>query len=82
MNLEKRLTQCEKILKAFRDAKLRGNGYLNCLDLGRLYIMQPHARMFELERKGYIFDDRWAEGNSYKEYRLVEEPKQTNIFGN
>ncbi len=82
MGLEERSTQCQKILIAFKDAIANNinGGYLNCLDLGRLYIMQPHARMFELERDGYKFEKRRVKGHTYMEYKLIEEPRQTNMF--
>lgn len=42
-------------------------------------ILQYHARMWELEKKGYIFEDGWIEnentGKRWKKYRLVSEPQ-------
>ena len=82
MDLEKKQTQCKRVLKAFREAIEydRNGGWLNCINLGSLFIMQPHAIMFELERDGYHFEKRRVAGHTYMEYRLIDEPRQTNIF--
>ena len=70
---EKKQTQCSRVLTALQEAKQFGDGWID----GMLFlnsnhpITQFHARIFELERKGFQIEHGWVEGKDWKKYRLV-----------
>lgn len=73
--LNKKPTQCDKIIKYIEDFGSI-TAFQAYADLG---ITQLGARIFELKRKGYLFDttfkkskNRYGEPISYKVYRLKE----------
>lgn len=72
--LIKKPTQCEKVLKVLEDnaGKWVSGDYF----LRELYLSQYHARIFELQRKGYnIVSSQEVNSNGFKSYKLI--PKET-----
>ena len=73
--LEKKPTQCQKILDY-----INRYGSISSWEAYRdLSITQLGARLFELKRKGYVFEkerikttNRMGEKTHYDKYRLVE----------
>lgn len=67
-------TQCDRVLEVFHNAR---GGWVDGMIFLRLDspITQFHARIFELEEQGYVFESRFKEGKNWKEYRLM--PKET-----
>ena len=67
--LEKKPTQCQKVLKALEDAN--GGWVSGQYFLRNLYLSQYHARIFELQRQGYnIESSDEKDGVGFKSYRL------------
>jgi len=68
--LQKRPTQCQRILQIFKDAN---GGWVDGMIFLHLDkpITQFHARMFELEEQGHKFEPRVKDGKNWKEYRLI-----------
>ena len=78
--LEKKLTQCEKVLKVLQDAN--GEWVSGQYFLHKMYLSQYHARIFELQRKGYeIESSEEKDAVGFKSYRLkLAEPKQELLW--
>lgn len=74
MKTEKKLTQCEKVLKVLEEniGKWVPGEYF----LRNLYLSQYHARIWELQQKGYniVASDEVSEFG-FKSYKLI--PKET-----
>ena len=73
--LEKKPTQCEKIIKYIRDFGSISS-WQAYADLG---ITQLAARIWQLKERGYVFSkrriiakNRYGEKTHYDEYRLAE----------
>lgn len=72
-------TQCQKVLKALQDAEgewINGRYFLR-----ELYLSQYHARIWELQRKGYDIEaseetDEWG----FKSYRIKQKVGQLEMF--
>lgn len=66
------LTQSEKILMVLQAAKgewVSGRHFLH-----NMYLSQYHARIFDLERKGYkIQHSDFTDEYGFRSYRLIEE---------
>ena len=74
-------TQCEKVLDALK-ARF-GEWVSGQYFLRTLYLSQYHARIFELQRKGYKIEaSEFTDEHSFKSYRLLElpKPKQTHFI--
>jgi len=67
-----------RILKVLQDA----NGWIDGTYFVREYpaILQYHARIFELQKRGYNIEGRFIEGKNWKEYRLRVEPHQEALL--
>jgi hypothetical protein len=78
--LKEKPTQCEKILKVLEEAG--GNWVKGEYFLHNLYLSQYHARIFELQRKGYNIEaSEETDLLGFKQYRLVpSEPTQVKLF--
>ena len=76
--LEKRPTQCDKIIQYIKDF-----GSITTLQaMADLGVLRLASRIFELEEQGYIFDKKWVSSmNRYGEkvnyvmYSLKGEPQ-------
>ena len=68
--LQKRPTQCQRVLQIFKDAN---GGWVDGMIFHSLDkpITQFHSRMNELQKQGYEFEPRTKEGKNWKEYRLI-----------
>jgi hypothetical protein len=65
-------TQCQKVLKALEDAD--GDWVNGRYFLHELYLSQYHARIWELQRKGYKIEaSEDTDALGFKSYRLVRE---------
>lgn len=72
-------TQAQKILEVLQKANgawVKGTHFLR-----EMYLSQYHARIFDLQKKGYEiessdFTDEW----NFKSYRLISEPKQEKLI--
>lgn len=70
--MEKKQTQCDKVLKVLE----RGGWVSGDYFLRELYLSQYHARIFELQRKGYnIISSQEVNERGFKSYKLI--PKET-----
>lgn len=67
-------TQEQIVLELLENAKGAWFDGMNFLRLAKP-ITQYHARIWELERRGYKIEGRFKEGKNWKEYRLIVEPK-------
>lgn len=74
--LKNKPTQCDKIIKYIKEFGSI-TAYEAFIDLG---ITQLAARIFELKRKGFVFEteikqtkNRYGETVHFKEYKLVHE---------
>jgi biotin operon repressor len=69
--LIKKPTQCEKVLKALQDAEgvwVSGKYFLR-----ELYLSQYHARIFELQHKGYEIEaSKETDEHGFKSYRILK----------
>lgn len=73
--LIKKPKQTEKILEALRFAKVNNNGWVSGrYFLQTLLLSQYHARIFELERKGYVIERGSKDEYGFFSYRLGKEP--------
>ena len=77
--MEPKPTQCDRILKALRDAK---GAYVNGRTFLRdLYISQYHARIYELQDKGYQIEaSKEKDEFGFCSYKLVEQSEQLNMI--
>ena len=68
--LQKRPTQCQRILQIFKDAN---GGWVDGMIFHSLDkpITQAKARMFTLKKEGHKIEGRFKEGKNWKEYRLI-----------
>jgi biotin operon repressor len=65
------MTQAEKVLGALRDSK--GEWVSGTYFLRNLYLSQFHARIYELQRKGYEIEaSTFKDEHGFKSYRLKE----------
>ena len=73
------MTQSEKVLDAL-EVK-RGEWVSGQFFLRNLYLSQYHARIFELQRKGYkIESSDFTDEYGFKSYRLLkDEPTQPSL---
>jgi hypothetical protein len=75
--LEKRPTQCERVLKVLEEAKgdwINGRYFLH-----EMYLSQYHARIFELQKAGHqIVASEEKDEFGFCSYRLV--PKKDSLF--
>jgi hypothetical protein len=70
--LIKKPTQCQKVLKALEDAE--GHWVSGRYFLTTLLLSQYHARILELERKGYeIIHSPFTDEFGFKSYKLVND---------
>ena len=76
--MEPKPTQCDKILKALRDAK---GEYVNGRTFLRdLYISQYHARIYELQAKGHQIEaSKEKDSFGFCSYKLIEQPEQMKM---
>ena len=66
------MKQAEKVLKALQDAN--GEWVSGTYFLRNLYLSQYHARIFELQQKGYkIEPSNFTDEHGFKSYRLQTE---------
>jgi len=67
--LEKKLTQKEKILKVYREATNNtvSMGYIK----HQLYISEGNARMSELRKEGYIFEEVGRDEHGFARHKLI-----------
>lgn len=67
--LEKKPTQCQKVLKVLEEA---GGAWVSGqYFLRNLYLSQYHARIFELQRQGYEIESSDEKDEvGFKSYRL------------
>lgn len=66
-----KLTQAEKVLKAFED--FDGNWVNGQYFLRELYLSQFHARIFELQNKGYnIVTSDFTDDFGFRSYKLLD----------
>lgn len=74
------MTQCEKVLDAL--SAHSGEWISGQYFLRNLYLSQYHARIFELQRKGYKIEaSDETDDYGFKSYRLLkEEPQQLNLI--
>lgn len=73
--LIKKPTQTEKVLEALRYAKENNDGWVNGrYFLQTLLLSQYHARIFELERQGYVIERGSKDEYGFYSYRLASEP--------
>jgi len=79
MGLIKKPTQCERIYDILMDADGDWVDGMRFLRLERP-ITQYHARIWELQKDGYKIEGRTVEGKNWKEYRIILEPKQNQLF--
>lgn len=72
------MTQSERVLKALQDAQ--GEWVSGTHFLRNLYLSQYHARIFELQRKGYRIEaSDFTDEHGFKSYRLPVELQPTLI---
>ncbi len=74
------MTQQEKVLDVLQAHK--GDWVSGQYFLRNLYLSQYHARIFELQRKGYIIEaSTEVDEFGFKSYRLLEkDPVQTTLL--
>lgn len=74
------MTQQEKVLDALEAKK--GEWISGQFFLRNLYLSQYHARIFELQRKGYKIEaSTETDPYGFKSYRLLkEEPEQLKLI--
>jgi len=74
-----KLTQKEKILTALQEANgawVNGQHFLR-----NLFLSQYHARIWELQQKGYIIEaSSFKDEFGFVSYRLMGEPKQGELL--
>ena len=69
MNLVAKPTQCQKVLDALE--KANGAWVSGTYFLRTLYLSQYHARIFELQQKGYLIEaSDFTDSYGYKSYKL------------
>lgn len=71
--LEKRPTQCDKVLRMLENAE--GGWVSGQVFLRELYLSQYHARIWELQQKGYRIESGQKDKYDFVSYRLL--PKET-----
>ncbi len=65
-------TQCEKVLKVLENAD--GGWVSGTYFLRELYLSQYHARIHELQNKGYKIEaSDFTDEHGFKSYRLVKD---------
>lgn len=65
-------TQCEKVLKVLWDAN--GDWVNGRYFLRELYLSQYHARIYELQERGYKIEaSDFTDEHGFKSYRLLKE---------
>ena len=74
----KKPTQCERMLKVFKDAQ--GGWVDGMFFLSDMRITQYHARIFELQEEGYEIKGQPIPGKNWKEYRLLSNPQPLKLF--
>lgn len=63
-------TQCQKVLKVLEDAN--GEWVSGRYFLHTMYLSQYHARIWELQKKGYRIEaSKETDGLGFKSYRLL-----------
>lgn len=65
-------TQAQRILDTLTEA----GSWVDGMYFFDIRITQYHARIFELQRKGYVIEGRNKEGTNWKEYRLTGVPRK------
>ena len=70
VGLQKRPTQCQRILQIFKDANGGWVDGMMFLSLDKP-ITQYHARIWQLEKQGHKFASKFKEGKTWKEYKLI-----------
>lgn len=69
MTLKAKPTQCQKVLDALE--KANGEWVSGTYFLRTLYLSQYHARIFELQQKGYPIEaSDFTDDYGYKSYKL------------
>ncbi len=76
-----KLTQRERVLEVFRNARRNGNQWVDGTQFVHWApaILQYHTRMFELEAKGFTFEQRTHPGGNWNDYRLIHDPELERI---
>lgn len=74
--LQSKTHQRDEILRLLREAKARGQGVNKAVLLFHLRYTQAAARIFELEKQGYVIEHRSIPGERFVTFFLVSEPKQ------
>ena len=71
-------TQCQRVLDRLLEAKgewINGRTFLH-----DMFLSQYHARILELQRKGYKIEaSPFLDEFGFKAYRLITEPLQTKL---
>jgi hypothetical protein len=68
--------QRDEILRLLREAKARGQGVNKAVLLFQHRYTQAAARVFELEKQGYVIDHRAIPGERFVTFFLVSEPER------
>lgn len=74
--------QRDEILRLLREAKDRGEGVDKVYLIYERHFSQAAARIFELEKMGYVIRHETRPGQKYVSYFLVSEPAQEKPLPN